>query len=122
MVNDSSFAEASKHRKDMGALLLRGTIALNFLLFVLSWCPWFLGSEKHWSVSDQLFGSYRFAGFRADFVWMIASTIYIFFAALFFLFQARTDPSVRLNLGLCMAEVLGFCLFIYGSLTFSFLN
>jgi len=120
MIDDLNHGGDLREVRRAGNILLRGTVVLNFLLFALSWCPWH--SEEHWSISDQLFGKYHLANFRVDFVWMIASTMAIFLVALFLFPRLKSGRSAQLDFDLCIAEILGFCFFIYGSLTFRFVN
>jgi len=53
---------------------------------------------------------------------MIASTMAIFLVALFLFPRLKSGRSAQLDFDLCIAEILGFCFFIYGSLTFRFVN
>ena len=62
-------------------------------------------------MADRLFWDYRFGGFRADLVWLIVSTAFIFLALLGFATSTRDVRSVRINRWLCVAWILA-C-FIY---------
>ena len=57
--------------------ILRGVLAVNFALFILSFIPAFSGSWREPGLFDRLWGNYRLAGWRADFVWMGVSTLFI---------------------------------------------
>ncbi|HKW12230.1 MAG TPA: hypothetical protein VJO33_17720 [Gemmatimonadaceae bacterium] len=56
--------------------ILRGVLAVNFALLVLSFVPAFSGiGQPEPGVADRLWGNYRFDGWRADVVWMCVSTV-----------------------------------------------
>jgi hypothetical protein len=69
------------------------------------------------SAVDHLLGALRLGGFRADVVWLVITTLFIFFALCLFLAEARTSRSARVNVLLCIAEMLAFCSFVYRILT-----
>ncbi len=52
-------------------------IALNFILFVLTFIPAFSGIGEQPGLADRLWGGYRSGGWRADVVWVFTSTIAI---------------------------------------------
>jgi hypothetical protein len=93
--------------------LFRVIVAANLVLVALSWWPWFEGTAAKPGVVDHLLGALRLGGFRADFVWLVASTLLIFFALFPFAFEARRSRSARVNALLCVAEILAFCSFVY---------
>jgi hypothetical protein len=99
-------------QKNALTYLLRGVIAINFVRFALSLWPRFEGTEKNMGFADQLFGSYRLGGFRADFVWLTASTIVIFFLLPFFVVRARKSTSARFDLILSVAWVASFAIYV----------
>ena len=72
-------AARSARRLQMSATdwVLRGVPAVNFTLFLLSFIPAFSGIGPEPGVADRLWGNYRLAGWRADVVWMCASTVII---------------------------------------------
>ena len=93
--------------------IMRGTIVFNLALVALSWWPWFEGTAVRPGAVDHLLGAFRLGGFRADLVWLVVSTLFIFFALFPFLFKARTSRFARTNALLCFAEIIAFCLFVY---------
>jgi hypothetical protein len=90
-------------------LFFRTVIAANMLLIALSWLPWFEGTATKLGVVDHLLGGLRLGGFRADFVWLLLSTIAACFALILFLMQASTNRATRINAYLCGLEILAFC-------------
>jgi len=60
----------------LGRILL-SVLAVNFALFILSFIPQFSGIGSEPGLFDRLWGNYRLAGWRADVVWICASTIFI---------------------------------------------
>lgn len=61
--------------------ILRAVIAINFALLVLSFIPAFSGRQHQAGFADDLWGSYRLDGWRADVVWVCASTFFIMVAS-----------------------------------------
>ena len=57
-------------------------IAVNFILFVLTFIPAFSGIGAGPGLADRLWGDYRFGGWRADIVWVVTSTAGILILAL----------------------------------------
>lgn len=57
--------------------ILRGLLAVDFVLFVLTFIPAFSGIGPEAGLADRLLGNYRFGGWRADIVWMCASSVLI---------------------------------------------
>jgi hypothetical protein len=94
------------------SFVVRCVIALNFVLFSFSFTAWFQGTEKIPGMADRLFGSYRFGGFRADFVWIVVSTVFIFFALLAFATSTRDARSVRINRWLCVAWIVACLIYL----------
>jgi hypothetical protein len=72
-------AERSVSDAEMNASdwVLRGILAVNFLLLVLSFIPAFSGYGPEPGMADRLWGNYRLDGWRADVVWMCLSTVWI---------------------------------------------
>ena len=58
--------------------VLRGVLAVNFILLILSFIPTFSGIGSEPGLADRLWGNLRLAGWRADVVWMCVSTLLIF--------------------------------------------
>ena len=52
-------------------------LAVNFVLFILSFIPAISGIGPKPGLFDRLWGNYRLAGWRADVVWMCVSTMFI---------------------------------------------
>jgi hypothetical protein len=57
--------------------IVRGLLAINVALLILTFIPAFSGIGPEPGVADRLWGNYRFGGWRADVVWMFVSTIVI---------------------------------------------
>ena len=57
--------------------ILRGLLAVNFALFILTFIPAFSGIGQNPGLADRLFGNYRFGGWRGDVVWMCSSSVLI---------------------------------------------
>ena len=57
--------------------VLCAVIAVNFVLFVLTFYPAFSGIGPQPGLADRLWGNYRVAGWRADIVWVITSSVVI---------------------------------------------
>ena len=102
--------------------LLRAVIFGNLLLIALSWWPWFEGTAVKPGEIDRLLGSFRLGGFRVDCIWLVLSTFVIFLAVFPLLVKARGDLSAKINVALCVIEILGFCSFIYRILTAGLLD
>ena len=62
--------------------LLCSVIAVNFILFVLTFFPAFSGIGAQPGLADRLWGNYRFAGWRADIVWVVTSSAVLFLLSL----------------------------------------
>jgi hypothetical protein len=102
--------------------IIRGVIAVNLIMVSLSWWPWFEGTATKPGEVDRLLSSVRLGGFRADFVWLMISTLFIFLAVFFFLKDARRSGSARITTALCVLEILAFCSFVYRALTSGLLD
>jgi hypothetical protein len=97
--------------------VFRTVVGINLLLVAFSWWPWFEGTATKVGAVDHLLGGLRLGGFRADVVWLIISTLFIFAAFFPFLIAARKSRSARINALLCVVEILAFCSFIHRVLT-----
>ena len=94
------------------AYIIRAAIALNFVRFALSFSSSFEGSATGGGLADRIFASHRLGGFRIDAVWLFASTCVIFFAALYFLLNVKSDPTAKTDVYLCIAWVVAFVIFV----------
>ncbi len=97
--------------------MFRSVITFNLVLIALTWWPGFEGTETRVGAADHLFGWFRILGFRADFAWLILSTVFVLLALVPFLIKAREDHVARINALFCVVEILGFCAFLYRILT-----
>ena len=89
--------------------MLRGVLAVNVALFVLSFFPAFsgLGPTPGWA--DRLWGNYRLGSWRADFVWMCMSTVLLSVAGL----PRTRDRSARTTTRmLCWAWLACFAIYL----------
>ena len=75
--------------------ILRGLLAVDFALFVLAFVPAFSGIGPEPGVADRLWGNYRFGGWRADVVWMCASSVFIIVAGFPWIKQSRSAKITR---------------------------
>jgi hypothetical protein len=100
----------------IGTIVLRAVIVLNFIRFALSFLPWFEGTEKSAGFADQLFNPRHTDGFRSDFLWLIFSTLYVFFAMVVFVPEFRREAMARMNIYLSFAWIVAFLIYIYRAL------
>jgi hypothetical protein len=75
--------------------ILRGLLAVNFALFVLTFVPAFSRIGPEPGLADRLLGNYRFGGWRADVVWMCASSLLIIAAGLPWIMGNRSAKITR---------------------------
>jgi hypothetical protein len=92
--------------------VLRVVIALNFIRFALSFLPWFEGTATQPGLADEVFGRYRIGGFRADFVWLIVSTVVILCSMPYVLRMSKRGPKTKVDLYLCFALMIVFLWFV----------
>jgi hypothetical protein len=57
---------------------LRGILAVNFVLLVLTFVPAFSGIGPEPGLADRLWGNVRLGGWRADVAWMFVSSLFVF--------------------------------------------
>ena len=88
--------------------LIRGLLAINVALFILTFIPAFSGVGQGPGVADRLWGSVRFGGWRADVVWMLVSSIVILFGGLR---RTAERGAEKTTSNLCWAWLA--CLFFY---------
>ena len=67
----------SPERMSAGDWIIRGLLAINAALLVLTFVPAFSGTGAAPGLADRLWGNYRYGGWRADVVWMCGSTVVI---------------------------------------------
>ena len=90
--------------------LLSGLVAVNLALFVVMFVPAFSGIGGNGpGVADRLWGNYRLAGWRADVVWVCASTLVILRAAIG---PARDRWISRLTSALCRVWIGCFAAYV----------
>lgn len=107
-------AQNSNHGRFISPqLLLRGAIIVSLVLVAFSFSLWFSGTAEKAGEADRLFGSLRFAGFRADFVWVLLTTLASSVAFIPLAIAARRERVARITAALCIGQMAGFCLFIY---------
>jgi hypothetical protein len=93
--------------------VFRGIIVLNVILVALLWWPWFGGTAERVGAVDLLLSPFRLGGFRPDCVWLVVSTFFIATSLFVFLFKASSSGTARVNVYLCLIELLAFCSFVY---------
>ena len=76
--------------------ILRGLLAVNFVLFITTFFPAFSGIGREPGLADRLLGNYRFGGWRADVVWMCASSVFIIAAGLPWIVKNRPAKITRI--------------------------
>jgi hypothetical protein len=113
MDNVDDLSANEKQSVGLGTIVLRAVIALNFVRFTLSFLPWFEGTANSVGFADQLFNPRHANGFRSDFLWLIFSTIAIFFSMISFIPGFRRDAKARTNVYLCVAWIAAFLIYIY---------
>jgi len=74
----------SGYRPSHVDLILRGVLVVNFALFVLTFIQSFsgIGPGSEPGLADRWWGKVRFDGWRADVVWVCASTPVVFVGGL----------------------------------------
>jgi hypothetical protein len=82
-------------RLGFGCIILRIVIALNFIRFALSFLPLFEGTAESAGFADRLFNPMHTDGFRSDFLWLIVSSTYVFFAMFVYVPEFTWDKSAR---------------------------
>jgi hypothetical protein len=102
-----------EERPNLALIVLRGVVLINGLFFLLSFFPWWEGTVRGPGVVDQLLNHYRWGGFRADVVWFAATTVVLFVAFCFFLFECMLEGreawrSRFVDIFLCLASVSSF--------------
>lgn len=55
--------------------IVRGIMALDLILLILTFIPTFSGLGPEPGMADRLWGTYRIGFWRIDFVWMCVSTV-----------------------------------------------
>lgn len=110
------------HMQSFVTFLFRGIVAINFTRFALLFSPRFEGSESHAGEADRLFGAYRIGGFRADFAWLVATTLLIVLSLFYFRSNIRKERSTRFDTFLGGAWVAAFVIYIVRMLTTGLLD
>ena len=96
--------------------VFRTAIALNLVRFALSFVPKFEGTAKSAGIADKLFGAYTVGTFRADFAWLIGSTMVIFLATFHFAKFSKDDPRARLDVLLGRTWTVAFVIYVIKSI------
>jgi hypothetical protein len=94
-----------------------GIATFNLVLIALSLTRWFGGDASHPGAVDHLFGAIRFGGFRVDFVWMILSNLVALVALPFLFVLAHRNQKFKLSAYLCLAELIGFLVYLIHTFT-----
>jgi hypothetical protein len=92
--------------------MLRIAIVLNFVRFALSFIPRFEGTAQRAGIIDRLLGSSTVFFFRADFAWLLGSTMVIFLATLYFVRASKKDSRARLDAVLCQMWIVAFVVYL----------
>jgi len=96
----------------LATIMLRLVIALNFVRFVLSFVPWFEGTADTAGYADRLFNPNHTDGFRSDFLWLIASSAFIFVSLFWSIQDFKENRSARINVYLSLAWLAAFSIYI----------
>ena len=73
---------------------------------------WFGGTDQKVGLADKLFSAGHVGGFRADFVYLVLSTIVISLAFVVLFPNFRKSRAARISAFLCGAEVIVFVAFV----------
>jgi hypothetical protein len=92
--------------------LLRCVIGLNFLLFGLSFSPAFEGDEHTPGAADWIFNPHHTNGFRADFIWLVVTTILIFGALCVSVPRMARSRSARVDVALSALWIVAFIWYV----------
>ena len=110
-MDDRKEGSSAWHQKAV-VLILRGSIALNFVFYALSFSVWFEGTQERPGAADRLFGAYRLGGFRADIVWLVASTIAVIVVFFLLVFKVKKNASRMVDVFLCLTWIVAFFSFV----------
>ena len=95
------------------SFICRVLIGINCIQFLLSFFPKFEGTADSVGWIDSVLDGYRIDGFRIDFVWLVLSTLFIFFAGFEFRSRASVSRGAYIDTRLCFAWTLAFFVFVY---------
>jgi hypothetical protein len=95
--------------------LIGAIIAVNFILFVLTFVPAFSGMGAGPGLADRLWDDYRFRGWRADIVWVVASTAGIVILALTYCLATSDKGTRARKLVLASCAVWLVCFLVYAN-------
>jgi hypothetical protein len=90
--------------------ILRGLLAVDFALFVLTFIPAFSGIGQEPGLADRLLGNYRFGGWRVDVAWMCASTVFIIALGLPW---TRENRSAKITRIACFVWIACFPIYLF---------
>jgi hypothetical protein len=76
--------------------ILRSLLAVDFSLFILTFIPAFSGIGPEPGLADRLLGNFRFGGWRADVVWICASSVLIIATGLAWIRENRSAKITRI--------------------------
>jgi hypothetical protein len=96
--------------------VLRGILVLDFVRFALSFSAEFEGTARRPGIIDKLVGSYTVLYFRADFAWLLGSTILVLPATFYFWAVSRRNLGARLDLYLCLGWLVAFAIYLTRSI------
>jgi hypothetical protein len=104
-------------RRRRRSLTIRSVVLFNAALVAASWSRRFSGDANQVGWVDRLLGQIRLGGFRADFVWIVLSTLALGIAFIYFAPKASQSREARVNAVFCLCGIIAFCLFIYRAFT-----
>ena len=107
----STSSSVNSKRDGIARLLLRSLITINFIRFALSFSSRFEGTANRVGMSDTIF-RWQLGGFRADFVWLVLSTMVIILALLYVRGDRRRNHGARLDVFLCAAWLVAFVIYV----------
>jgi hypothetical protein len=96
----------------LGCLLCL-VIAINLVLFVLTFIPAFSGFGPQPGLADRLWGDYRFGGWRADVVWVYASSVAVFFFGLIYARSGSARQNQEYKFVVLLSAVWLACFVVY---------
>jgi hypothetical protein len=100
----------------IGTIILRAVVFLNFVRFALAFLPWFEGTENSAGFADRFFNPMHTDGFRSDFLWLIFSSLYVFFAMFVYVPEFARERTARTNVILGFAWLLAFLFYVHRAL------
>jgi hypothetical protein len=91
-------------------ILVRIVACVNILLCVLSWFSWYEGSAVTFGFAEEVFGTLRGGGFRADTLWLMVTSFLLFLGLIYYLAIWKRSRTAKVNAVFCVVALGMFCL------------